>query len=255
MYSALLDAPVHTDLILLEVTHPGLRNWLQRLGLYTGSHLLRHDEEVHYFPVRVRTSRGDIVVPAGLGIRVLVHVTTGERKPLVEMSRRERGHVETVSCGRTCIHALSHLGLAEEAEVTFIRALPHMDYVTVIERRERTRLTEGEAARIWGRGADGLDGQFYFAARNQPFVVSEIIGCRKVREHLRTHGISPGDSLVLESIEQTRELHKPGSKPVTISSQGGLRLYLSRIQAGQMIVRSDARPGLETEAGHEKNRE
>lgn len=253
MYSSLLDAPVHTDLTLLEVTHPGLRHWLQRLGLYAGSRLMRHDEEVNYFPVRVRTSRGDVVVPAGLGIRVFVHVTTGERKPLVEMHRRERGHVETMSCGRGCAHALTHLGLAEEAEVTFIRALPHMDYVTVIERRERTRLTEGEAARVWGRGGDGGERQFYFATRNQPFIVSEIIGGRMVREHLRTHGISPGCSLVLESIEQTRELHKPGSEPVTISSQGGLRLYLNRIQAGQVIVRSDVRPGLDADAGHEGN--
>nr|WP_321465113.1 hypothetical protein [uncultured Desulfobulbus sp.] len=238
MYSSLLDAPVHTDLTLLDVTHPGLKRWLQRLGLYGGSHLMRHDEEVNYFPVRVRTSRGDVVVPAGLGIRVFVHVDSGERKPLVEMKRKEQGHVETMSCGRGCAHALSHLGLSEEARVTFIRALPHMDYVTLIDRRERTRLTEGEAARLWGRGEDGGERQFYFATRKQSFELLEIIGGRKVREHLQTHGISPGCNLLLESIEQTRELHKPGAEPVTISSQSGLRLYLNRTQAGQVIVRS-----------------
>ncbi len=253
MYSSLLDAPVHTDLTLLDVTHPGLRRWLQRLGLYTGSHLMRHDEEVNYFPVRVRTHRGDVVVPAGLGIRVFVHVASGERKPLVEMHRKETGHVETMSCGRGCIEALAHLGLAEEAEVTFIRALPHMDYVTVIERRERTRLTEGEAARLWGKGEDGIERQFYFAAQHRPFVISDIIGGRNVREHLRTHGITPGCSLVLESIEQTRELHKPGAEPVTISSQSGLRLYLNRTQAGQVIVQSDVRHGQDADAGHQAN--
>ncbi|MGE4560047.1 MAG: FeoA domain-containing protein [Desulfobulbus sp.] len=251
MYSSLLDAPVRTDLILLDVTHPGLRRWLQRLGLYAGSHLMRHDEEVNYFPVRVRTRRGDVVVPAGLGIRVFVHVATGERKPLVEMQRKERGHVETMSCGRGCVQALDHLGLAEEAEVTFIRALPHMDYVTVIERRERTRLTEGEAARLWGKSEDGVERQFYFAPRNQPFGVSDIIGGHKVIDHLRTHGITPGCSLVLESIEQTRELHKPGVEPVTISSQSGLRLYLNRTQAAQVIVKSDVRHGADADAGQQ----
>ncbi len=255
MYSSLLDAPVHTDLTLLDVTHPGLERWLQRLGLYAGSHLMRHNEEINYFPVRVRTSRGDVVVPAGLGIRVFVHVNSGERKPLVEMQRKEQGHVETMSCGRGCIQALAHLGLEEEAAVTFIRALPHMDYVSLIDRRERTRLSEGEAARLWGRGEDGVDRQFYFATRNQPFAVREIIGGRKVREHLRTHGISPGCSLVLESIEQTQELHKPGSEPVTISSPSGLRLYLNRTQAGQVVVKSIVRQGPQAYAGQEDNGE
>ncbi|WP_448871263.1 hypothetical protein [Desulfobulbus propionicus] len=255
MYSSLLDAPVRTDLTLLEVTNPGLGHWLQRLGLYVGSHLMRHDEEVNYFPVRVRTQRGDVVVPAGLGIKVFVHVATGERKPLVEMRRKEQGHVETMSCGHGCVLALNHLGLAENAEVTFIRALPHMDYVTVIERRERTRLTEGEAARLWGNGEDGIERQFYFAPRNRPFVVSDIIGGHKAIHHLRTHGITPGCSLVLESIEQTRVLHKPGVAPVTISSQSGLRLYLNRTQAGQVIVKSDVRHGREAETGQWEERQ
>ena len=254
MYSSLLDAPVHTDLTLLNVTHPGLARWLQRLGLYTGSHLMRHDEEVNYFPVRVRTSRGDVVVPAGLGIRVFVHVDSGERKPLVEMERKEQGHVETMSCGRGCIQALAHLGLSEEAKVTFVRALPHMDYVTVIDRRERSRLTEGEAARLWGKGADDVERQFYFATRNQPFELMEIIGGRKVKEHLHTHGIRPGCNLVLESIEQTQELHKPGVEPVTISSQSGLRLYLNRTQAGQVIVRSHFPQGRTAAVGEEEKR-
>ncbi len=152
-------------------------------------------------------------------------------------------------------NVLAHLGLEEEAAVTFIRALPHMDYVSLIDRRERTRLSEGEAARLWGRGEDGVERQFYFATRNQPFAVREIIGGRKVREHLRTHGISPGCSLVLESIEQTQELHKPGSAPVTISSPSGLRLYLNRTQAGQVVVKSDVRQGPQADAGQEDNGE
>jgi len=249
MLASLLNAPVHTDLVLLEVTQPGLRQWLQRLGLYAGSHLMRHDDEVRYHPVRVRTSRGDVVVPAGLGIRVFVHVASGERKPLVEMEKREVGHVETMSCGHGCVEALRHLGLEHEAQVTFIRALPHMDYVTIIERRERTRLTEGEAARLWGEGKDGIERQFYFATRNQSFLLLEIIGGRKVQEHLRSHGIMPGCRLTLEAIEQTQELHIPEVQPIAISSQSGLRLYLSRLQAGQVIVKSQGRPGDTPEAG------
>ncbi|MBM9612825.1 hypothetical protein JWJ90_00835 [Desulfobulbus rhabdoformis] len=243
MYSSLLDAPAHTVLTLLDITHPGLSQWLQRLGLYVGSQVIRHDEDVNYFPARVRTAVGDVVVPAGLAIRLFVHADSGERKPLVEMERKEQGHVETMSCGRGCNLALRHLGLAEEARITFIRLLPHMDYVTLINGHERTRLTEGEAARVWGKGGDETEHQFYFATRNQPFAVSEIIGGRKVREHLQTHGIGPGCSLTLEAIEQAREAHTAGVEPITISSPGGLRCYLNRKQAAQVIVKSELRHG------------
>ncbi len=238
MYSALIDAPIHTDLTLLEITRPELASWLQRLGLFVGSTIIRHDEEVNYHPVRVRGAKGDVVVPAGLGLKVIVHSETGERKPLVEMKKKEKGHIETMSCGRGCIQALSHLGIEEDTDVFFIRSLPHMDYVTVINKLERTRISEGEASRLWGKCEGEEETQFYFATKNKPFLVQEIIGGRKIHEHLKTHRIEPGTTLVLEQIEQTRELHKPGATPVTISSPGGLRLYLNPAQAGRIIVKS-----------------
>lgn len=241
MYSALIDAPIHTDLTLLEITSPELASWLKRLGLFVGSTIIRHDEEVNYHPVRVRGTKGDVVVPAGLGLKVIVHSETGERKPLVEMMRKEKGHIETMSCGRGCIRALSHLGIEEDSDVFFIRSLPHMDYVTLINKRVRTRISEGEASRLWGKCEGEEETQFYFATKNKPFLVQEIIGGRKVHEHLKTHGIESGVSLVLEQIEQTRELHTPGVTPITISSHGGLRLYLNPNQAGRIIVKSAAR--------------
>ncbi len=241
MYSALIDAPVNTDLELLEVVDAALGSWLQRLGLFPGSHLLRLDDEISFNPVRVRGTKGDVVVPAGLGIKVLVHSdSAGERKPLVELERGETGHIETTTCGRGCTKALEHLGLVLDGPVTMIRSLPHMDYITIVDRQTRTRLSEGEAARLWGYPRGGEPTQFYFARRREEFFLQEIIGGKKIQLHLKTHGIRAGCSLFLESIEQTQELHKPVSQPVTISSAGGLRLYLTPTQAGQVIVRSEA---------------
>ena len=238
MYSALIDAPIHTDLVLLEITKPELGSWLQRLGLFVGSTIIRHDEEVNYHPVRVRGTKGDVVVPAGLAIKVIVHSESGERKPLVEMKKKEQGHIETMSCGRGCINALSHLGIEEDSDVVCIRSLPHMDYVILIDKTIRTRLSEGEASRLWGKYEGEDEIQFYFAKKKKSFLVKEIIGGRQIQEHLKTHGVEPGSTLVLEKIEQTRELHKPGARPITISSPGGLRLYLNPTQAGKIIVRS-----------------
>jgi Fe2+ transport system protein FeoA len=240
MYASLLDAPVNTELTLLQVTNPDLERRLQRLGLFAGGSLTRLDEEIAYHPARVRGSKGDVVVPAGLAIRIFIHLNSGERKPLAEMTRREKGHIETLACGRGCNQALARLGLREEGEVTFIRPLPHMDYTTLIDRKERTRLSEGEAARIWGRHPGGEPGQFYFARQHSDYLVEEIIGGRSINAHLHTHGVYPGCSLQLESIEQARELHRPATAVIAISSPGGLRLYLPEAQAGQITVRSAA---------------
>lgn len=241
MNTLLTDAPLNTDLTLTGVKNPALHRWLQRLGLFVGGHLLRHDQEINYYPVRVRGSRGDVIVPAGLGIKIVVHLNSGERKPLVEMNRNEKGHIETIACGKGCAHAMECLGIEEDMEITFIKALPHMDYLALINRQERTRLSEGEAARIWGKNENEESTQFYFAKRNIPFLVEAILGGDKIQEHLLTHGIRVGCHLLLESIEQTRELHKPGLEPVTISSPGGLRLYLNPAQAGQILVKCAVR--------------
>lgn len=241
MYSSLLDAPIHADLEFIEITNPDLAIWLERLGLFIGDHIIRHDEEINYHPVRVRGSKGDVIVPAGLGMKVLVHVeSNGERKPLVEMKRDEDGHIEAVSCGKGCNKAMEHLGIEEGVDVTFIRSLPHMDYITIVEGK-RTRLTEGEAARLWGTSGEGEEMQFYFAPQGKPFSIKEIIGGRKVTEHLRTHGITAGSTVVLESIHQAQSLHKPGVEPITITSTGGLRLHLSPEQASKIIVMSISR--------------
>ncbi len=242
MYSSLRDAPVNTELTVLGVSRPDLAFWLQGMGIFVGSTVLRHDSEINYHPVRIRGRRGDMVVPAGLGIKVFVHTDEGEKVPLVEMKKKQTGHVESMTCGRGCIAALKHLGLEEGADITFVRALPHMDYVTVLDRQRRTRLSEGEAARIWGRGEDGEATQFYFARKNTRFQVAEIIGGKKITQHLKTHGVEPGKTLVLKAIEQVQELyeHKPCSEHITISSPGGLRLYLSLQKAAEITVRSVA---------------
>ncbi len=241
MYTSLLDAPVNTDLVVLEVTSPQLYTWLQRMGVFVGGHLMRNEEEINYHPVRVRGDKGEVVVPAGLGIKIFIHTGDDVKKPLVEMKKHEVGHVESMSCGKGCINALRHLGFEDNTEVTFIRALPHMDYVTIIDRRDRTRLSEGEAARIWGQCEGEKPTQFYFARRNKPFSVKEIIGGKKITKHLVTHGVHAGSEIILESIEQVQETHNPETTHITVSSPGGLRLYLNPVQAGKIIVKAHIR--------------
>lgn len=240
MYSSLIDAPVNTDLILLQVNNPNLEVWLKRLGLFTGAKIVRHTRDFEYAPVRVRAGKGDVIIPAGLAMKIYVHLENGEKKPLAEMKKKDRGHVEIHSAGRYAEKQLSRLGLSENSEIVFLRSLPHMDYITVINRNERTRLSEGEAARIWGRLPGAYLSQFYFAAANTPFTVEEIMGAQSACEHLKTHGVFPGVELKLEAIEQAQSLHQPINEPVIISSPSGLRVYFSPGKASQVIVRADS---------------
>jgi len=243
MFSTLIDAAVNTNLVLVQVTHPGVEEWLKRLGLFVGSSVIRHNKEFRYHPVRVRGSKGDVIIPAGLAAKIYVYLDSDEKIPLPEMKKKDKGHIELFNKGGRHIRSfLDKVGVREGEEIIFLRSLPHMDYVTLVDKTERTRLSEGEAARIWGEcGAADTDKemQFYFARQNSPFEVKEIMGSPKVCDHLKTHGVFPGVMLRLESIEQTQVLHLPRSEPVTISSPGGLRLYLSPEQAEAVIVRND----------------
>ncbi len=110
----------------------------------------------------------------------------------------------------------------------------------MIDRNERTRLSEGEAARIWGACGEEEATQFYFAKRLTPFVVQEIIGGKKIQKHLETHRVHVGSELILESIAQVQEIHQPETSHITVSSSGGLRIYLTAIQAEQIIVKTAA---------------
>ena len=238
MYSSLIDAPINKDLVILDITHTELAEWLKRLGFFVGSHIVRNDDEIQYNPVRVRGAKGDVVVPSGLAIKILVHLEDGEKKPLTEMTKKDVGHIETIAGGKSVMQALETLGITEDIDITFVRALPHMDYITLIDHRERTRLSEGEAAKIWGCADGGEENQFYFTKKGSDFRVKNILGGRGVKKHLKTHGIEESSVLTLETIEQAQEAHAPGSKPLTISSPCGLRLYLGLNQASKIIVRS-----------------
>ena len=244
MLTSLLDAKPQIKLIIHAVQDPALAIWLKRLGLTAGSPLLRHAEEAAYHPVRIRTGTGDFVVPAGMGMKIFVH-SNNLRKPLVEMARGEKARVEAMTCGQQCEQGLARFGLALDQEIECVRPLPHMDYITRTAAGQRTRLSEGEAARILGRQSGEEDIQFYFAARNKPFTVTALLGGRGSREHLASHGVEEGCGLLLEGIVQAAELHKPVHAPVTISSEGGLRLYLSPAQAGKIMVAHAPRAGHE----------
>ena len=111
MYSSLLDAPVNTELVLLQITNPVLEKWMQRMGLFTGGQIIRHDEDVNFNSVRVNGENGDVVIPAGMVMKLYIHLESGEKIPLSQMKKGQEGHVEIHSGGPFIEKALARLGI------------------------------------------------------------------------------------------------------------------------------------------------
>ncbi len=243
MYYPIIDAPINKELELIKVKGESTRKWLRHLGLFEGANIIRHGDDVQYRPVRVRGTLGDVVVPSGFGIKTIVHLDYSDtRCPLTEMPRKSRGHIETIAGGVGVREGLKTLGLVEDGPIHFVRTLPHMDYVTIINHRQRTRLSEGEAAKIWGEyngnKKAGIAGQFYFSRKGEEFVVRGILGGRQSEAHLASHGVQKGDKLYVETVEQAQEVHRPIASPIVVSGSGGLRLYLSPGQAAKIVVKT-----------------
>ena len=109
------------------------------------------DQEVLVRPVRVRGPKGEAVLGGGMAMKVVVHADDGRKLPLAEMGANETGHIEGITGGPGLSGALSVLGLGISDRVCFLRTLPPMEYITLLESGIRVRLTEGMAAKIWGR--------------------------------------------------------------------------------------------------------
>jgi Fe2+ transport system protein FeoA len=171
-----------------------------------------------------------------MAMKIVVHLDDGRKMPLVEMRPGETGHIEGLTGGPELEGALKTLGLKDGDRITFVRKLPPMEYTTVIAAGGRVRLTEGMAAKIWGRMQDKPQ-QFVSARTGKEFHVEEIIGGSRARKMLQTLGVEPGKVLVLESVAQAQSLKMGARNPVVLSSREGLRLFLTPEDGRRILVR------------------
>ncbi len=237
MYTSLSQAPCGRTLTLAKVENPNLEMRLRRMGLFEGKQLIRLDEEVLIQPVRVRGPKGEFILGGGMASRIVVHLDDGRKLPLPELKPGERGHVEGITCGSALEKSLDILGAKENDEITLIRKIPPMEYVTVVEKEGRVRLNEGLAAKIWGRmGEHHL--QFACSSVREKFEVTDILGGRRVREALAVQGVIPGKTLILEGVEPAGTLFMGQQNHLLIiSTPDGLRLFLQEREGQRIFVR------------------
>ncbi|QTA86990.1 ferrous iron transport protein A [Desulfonema magnum] len=243
MYTSLIDAPLGRTLILVKVEDLSMEMRLRRMGLFEGSSLTRLDEEVLIQPVRVRGPGGEFILGGGMASRIVAHLDDGRKLPLVELKPGESGHIEGVTCGGSLEKTLKTLGVRENDEITFVRKIPPMEYITLVEEEKRIRLNEGMAAKIWGRMGEKYL-QFASAGVKEKFEVTDILGGQRIKKSLTLQGITPGKTLMLEGVEQAKSLFMTRQNPLIISSSDGLRLFLQEQEGRKVFVRvSEQTPG------------
>ncbi|MGD8387086.1 MAG: FeoA family protein [Desulfobacteraceae bacterium] len=235
MYKPLTDAAFGRPLIIKKMTDSELAMRLRRMGLFEESEIIRLDQEVLVQPVRVRGPSGEVVLGGGMGMKIVVHLDDERKLPLVEMQPGETGHIEGLTGGSELASALETLGLKPDDRVRFMRRLPPMEYITVIAGGGRVRLTEGMAAKLWGRMQD-QELQFVSARVGEPFEVTRILGGQGARSMLEKRKIGPGRILTLEGVAQAQSLRSGVRNPLVINSREGLRLFLRQNEGEQILV-------------------
>jgi Fe2+ transport system protein FeoA len=239
MSLALNLAPEGKPLVLSNVDDPDLAQRLKRMGLFQGTRIMRLDQDIMVQPVRVRGPKGEFVLGGGMAMKTVVHLDDGRKLPLSEMQPGELGHIEGQTGGPGLALTLETLQIETNERIQLVRKLPPMEYTAVIinaQTAERIHLTEGMAAKIWGRMQD-CQLQFVSARTKEKFHVLKILGGTKATQMLSNQGIEAGKTLILENVGQAKSMQLTVRNPVVITSNEGLRLFLDPQHAGQIQVR------------------
>lgn len=237
MYIPLSEAPIGRPLRLVRVSEAALEERLARMGLTDSTSFERLDETVMLQTVRLRGPKGDVVIAPGMGAKVVVHLDDGRRVPLAELRRGDAGHIEGITCGPSLERTLKFLGLEMDARVSFVRALPAMDYLSrIVEDAKRVRLPEGSVCKVWGRCGE-RESQFCMAPPGERFRVEAFLCGPGAEAAIRAHGIEIGKTLVLESVAPSQNIFVGHQGHVVISTTDGLRLILETPQAHHIWVR------------------
>jgi Fe2+ transport system protein FeoA len=231
----LIESPPDRTLVLKAFTDPDLAERLGRMGLFEGSEIERLDQEVLVQPVRVKGPAGEAVLGGGMAMKVVIHLDDGRKLPLAEMKTGETGHMEGVTGGPALSDTLAVLGLSSGDSIRFLRHLPPMTYITRLETGVRIHLTEGMAAKLWGRSEEESM-QFVCAPTGKYFKVLQVLGGERARQMLYSRQITPETVLVLENVAPAQSLRTETRNPVVIASREGLRLFLSQEDGRRILV-------------------
>ncbi len=230
------EAPGDALLRLVKVIDRKLADSMLRMGLSQGSTLVKVDkEEIVRQSVRVKGTKGGVVLGGGMSAKIMVQKADGTKAPVAQLERDDEGEIVALSGGPGLHDTLQTLGLKIGDRVRLLRKLPPMIYLLVVDRKARVRIQEGVAAKIWGV-MDARTLQFTSARVDKEFKVLKTLGGTRVKGYLSILGIDPGVTLVLQGIEQGKRVSYGPKKHLAIDTQEGLRIYFGSKEASLILV-------------------
>ena len=237
MLISLSKAPFGQPLVLVKIKSENFADRLRHIGLFEQSEIVRLDENVPIQSIRIRGTEGDAILGGGMGLKTIIHLDDGRKLPLLDMEPGESGHLEGITCGEALAHTLEVLGFSLDDPITLVRKLPPMEYVAITANGSRLRLSEGDAAKLWGE-VDNRQVQFSLAPIGKKFKITELLGGKRSRKKITNMGITSSSILSLEGVEQAQFLHiGDGAKTdVVITSHDGLHLHLPQHEGEQILV-------------------
>jgi Fe2+ transport system protein FeoA len=238
MITPLNEATMGVPLILVSVSNKGLAQELAKLGIKPGKELTRLEEEVGVLrTVRLRGPGGEVILSGNMASGLVVHLDDNRIVPLLEVRPGEKGHLEGVTCVPDSALAETYqtLGLAENDSVELARRVPPMEYITLLDKKKRINLPEGMAAKLWGR-SQGRQLQFAASGAGKEFILEKILGGWSAQERIKSMGLAPGASLLLEAVRPAQTVCLTNKNPVAISVRGDLRFWLPPNAAGHLMV-------------------
>lgn len=184
--------------------------------------------------LKVLATNGMITLPGHLAERIIIsteNVTTGNMQALAE---GKTGVVDRI-LDAEAEERLAALGISKGMNIKLERRLPHMEYIVLVEKKQRIRLPESLAAVIIGSSLDQVQ-QLSFAHRGKPFTVRCIALSDNHFGILCEAGIKVGTEISLEGIEAGKETVLDPEGRIVLYTREGYRLRLSAEMAAQIQV-------------------
>ena len=230
------EAPEGDVLRLVRIDAKELAENLQRIGLEPGTRLLRlPKEECSCRSVRVQGPEGNRILGGGMSAKIIVKRPDGSKTPLSLMKPKEKGQIDALTGGPGLRDTAKTLGFSEGTGIVFVRLLPPMEYITVVDKRKYLHLQEGIASKIWGI-SEGTEKQFTSSGNWKDFTVTKLLGGARAKGYLKNLNIAPDKTLLLVGIEPGKHVSFGPRNHLAIETMEGLRIYLGRNESKAIFV-------------------
>lgn len=202
---------------------------LASVGLYKGSTLTKLDcDDIKYPTIKVNTKYRVTALAGQLAKHITVKAVKGEPKSLYATAPSSTVIIQSVGECEKNAERLAMLGIRPKLRIKVVKTLPHMEYVVMVNNKNRVRITEAAASMLIGSIEEKEDElQFSFAPKSVPFTVTDIAAGRRITAFFEGLGIRKNSVLSMEGIEAGKRIDIDPDTEVVLYTADGLFITMS----------------------------